>query len=420
VEGKVVSVRRVGLGLVHESAALRFEFQRIVPPQGPPIEIRGQVNAIDNARESVKDGTLHGVLSTETPQGRISSRLKDLPSWHLYPDPGLLGFKLLFPIFPEPEIYLPPGTDLEVGLKEAVELPSGLAPVDPIPSLESAEAQLVGETFNQLPSRTLDKKAHAADLIDVAFLGSREQLDQAFQAAGWKPSDAVSRRAVMRQFHAFLEQTNYPNAPMSPQSFEGRQPDLTLEKTLDSYEKRDHVRIWGLGQTANGTPVWGSAAVRETGATLSLTHKGFIHHVAADLDQERQVILRDLQAADCVASAGLVARAGSAHSMINATGELLHTGGDIMVLRLKNCSVQGGDDSLPRFKPGSKFTRYLRKEILTVRGDLFRTNCVYAGYNLGAIAWKAFRQRSARRSEVEFFRAQEAGLKPGREHSDAL
>jgi len=120
VEGKVLSVHRVGLGLRHETAALEFAFSRVLLPNQGPIEINGRVKLIDNAREAVRNGVIHGIRATDTPQGMISSRLKYLPSIHLYPDAFLLGYKMVFPIFPEPEINLEAGTDLQVELAEAV------------------------------------------------------------------------------------------------------------------------------------------------------------------------------------------------------------------------------------------------------------------------------------------------------------
>jgi hypothetical protein len=402
IEGRVLSVHRVGLGLVHETASLEIEFSRIYPAQHSAIELRGRVETIDNARENVKNGVIHGIRSTETPQGQISSRLKDLPSLHLYPDPFLMGFKLFFPIFPEPEIYLPAGTDVQASLRETVVLSEDLAPLEPMPRLDGDEEQSMSETLNGLPARTFDRKLHEADLIDVAFIGSRQNLEEAFDAAGWKESISVSKGTVAHQLYAFLAKTDYETAPMSHQLFNGRFPDLTLEKTFDSYEKRDHLRIWQLDETLNGDSVWASAAVRETGATLSWKHKGFLHHVASDLEEEQRGILRDLAAADCVASVSMVERPGQEHVMLNATGELLRTDGNIMVVKLKPCSASTRSlaESSASFKPGSKFTRFLRKEILTVRSDLLRANCIYSAFDLTMITRNALRRSSEHRAEL--------------------
>jgi hypothetical protein len=379
-----------------------MEFSRILPQYGSPIDIRGRVIEIDNAREDVKNGVIRGIRSTETPQGEISSRLKYPPSLHLYPDPFLLGFKLLFPIFPEPEIYLPPGTDLLIRLEDNVDLPEELVPPSPLPGLQNDELQSIAEVLGRLPTRTLDKKSHEADLINIVFIGTKEELAQAFQGAGWKQSDSVSWQSVGLQIHSFLAKSSYATAPMSPQLFDGRPPDLTLEKTFDSYSRRDHLRIWKLESTVDDVPLWVGAAVRETGATLSVTRMGFVHHVSDDLEGEQRAIQRHLLAADCVDSVGKVERPGMDKAVINATGEVLRTDGSVMVLRVKACSAPSSSDfnEAPRFRPGSKFSRYLRKEILTVRSDLLRANSIYALFRVTVATTKTLRQMSARRAAI--------------------
>ncbi len=116
----------------------------------------------------------------------------------------MLGFKLIFPLFPEPEIYLPGGTDLRIRLKNNVEV-SGQSPHHRCcPRLQNGEQKSVAEILSQLPTRTLDKKSRDADLINVAFVGTGEELTQAFHQGGWRNSDSFSRQSVKRQLHAFL------------------------------------------------------------------------------------------------------------------------------------------------------------------------------------------------------------------------
>lgn len=402
VEGRVVSGHRVGLGLVHETASLQIEFYRIIPEQSPAVEIDGQVTNVNNAREAVKNGVIVGTRSSETPQGEISSRLKYLPSLHLYPDPFLLGFKLLFPVFPEPEIHLPAGTDLHVVLKKDVALPEELLPPPSLPQVTDDDLFSVASSLDHLPARTFDRKGHEADLINMAFLGSREDVVTAFLTAGWKQSDPVSRHSVMHQFHAFLKKTSYKTAPMSRQHFDGHLSDLTFEKTFDSYGRRDHLRIWQV-QNSGNQALWVGAAVRETGATLSVTRLGFMHHVSADLDEEQHAIERDLLGVDVVESVGSLERPDQPKAMLNATGEVLRTGGDVRIVRLKpglDPRLISASQDAP-FKPGSKFSRYIRKEILTVRSDLLRANCFYAVYRVGAAGTRALRAKWARDSEIK-------------------
>jgi hypothetical protein len=196
---------------------------------------------------------------------------------------------------------------------------------------------------------------------------------------------------------------------MTTQLLEGRPPDLTLEKVFQSHEKRNHVRIWSLEETWEGSPLWASAAVRETGATLSIRHKGFIHHVSEDLDEEQATIVRDLAVAGCVESVGTIARRDVDHILKNATGEYFRTNGSLEIIRVKPCAFDSGEGREgPPIKTGSRPYRYLRKEILTVRSDLLRANCIYGLFDLTRTAIAAARQNYSRR-EVEAEFRQEGG-----------
>jgi hypothetical protein len=404
IEGRVVSSHRVGLGLWHETATLELEFTRILVPDLPPVEIAARVAQVDNAREEVKNGIIHGVRSTDTPQGTISSRLKYMPNLHLYPDPFLLGYKLAFPIFPEPEIYLGAGTDLEVELTEPAALPADLALA---PSVPLNNQQQIVDDLAGLPERTFTRKGKPADVVNMIFVGSRSQLEQAFAATEWKQSDHVSRRTVRHSLYAFLAKTSYPTAPMSAQLLENRSPEMTLEKTFDSYEKRDHLRIWSLPAGNDGVQLWASAAVRETGATLSVRHRGFMHHVSPSLEEEQHIVVRDLLAADCVDSQGAISRPEMEHVLINATGEIFRTDGTLTVVRLKACASQPqalAVNDNHSFRPGSKIFRYVRKEILTLRSDLWRANIIYGAFDLTRITARAWHQNSLHRAELESFR----------------
>src|SRR5271157_1219216 len=126
IEGVVRSKRKVGWGIRHETAALEIEFNQAVLADGSTIDLSARIEEVENAREQVKNGVIHGVLSSDTFQGRVNSRLIHLPTWNPYSDLGLIVYKATFPIFPEPEIYYPSGTDMRLKTNAAVSsLPIG-------------------------------------------------------------------------------------------------------------------------------------------------------------------------------------------------------------------------------------------------------------------------------------------------------
>jgi len=222
VEGYVESVHKVGMGFRHEIATLEVEFDRIRPNNGPPIQIRARVLEVDNAREKVRNGVIHGIRSNNTPQDHLTSRLQYFSMW----DPDLLWvmpvYRAVFPVMPEPELYFPRGTDWLLELITPVPDISAYISAPKNQEFDESEQELLDRQALSVPERTTTPKGLDTDVMNLAFIGSQEQLNSSFAAAGWKPSDARSVRNVFREIHAFLFLRNYPNSPMSEQFLEGQ------------------------------------------------------------------------------------------------------------------------------------------------------------------------------------------------------
>jgi hypothetical protein len=414
-EGEIKAVRRVGMGLVHETATLELDFDRVVSSGGSAIEISSRIAEIDNARETVKNGVIHGVNATDTPQGRITSRLKHLPTWNPYSDLTLLAYRAAFPVFPEPEIYLPRGTDIKLKLATELRVPEemrGAAQVDASDVVERATMEV---TAPSLPERTTTRRGQAADFVNIALLGTAEQLDQAFRAAGWKHGDPTSTRSVMREMHAFLAFKSYPEAPISRQLVDGEPVSATWEKSLNSYEKREHLRLWARNDVIGGQTVWLGAMTRETGATLSLRQHKFIHHIDADVDAGRGMLVRDLNLAGCVAAVYYVNRPQMEHAAMNATGDAMRTDGSLAVVQLKDCEnavfeQQAADaPAAAAARPHSRFARYMRMQVLSFKSDVVRGNIVYGMFDLTRMATRARRNHA---QKVEMARQLETKAEP--------
>ncbi len=320
IDGVVRSVRKVGFGVRHETAALAIQFDRATPPGGSQVAISAAVVEIENAREQVSKGTIQGIRSSDTPQGRINSRLRHLPTWNPYSDAGLIVFKAAFPIS-EPEIYYPPGTDVRLKLTEPVwsRSPASLTLEPDVP--ESVASMELESEARSLPTRTTTPALVDADVVNLAFVGSQEQIESAFHEAGWVNSDVFTRHSFMRDFYAFLNNSGYSQAPMRPFLLDGKPEDMNWQKSLNSYARRDHLRIWQWSDASNSHTVWLSASTHDTGAALSLKHHQFVHHIQPDIDEERSKVIRDLSAAGCVQAVHMVPLPGFANNTQNATGD---------------------------------------------------------------------------------------------------
>ncbi len=399
VLGTVRSVRKVGLGFRHETAALKIQFNEIAIAPGGTLTVVGDVAAIDNAREQVSNGIVHGIRSSNTPQGTVTSRLKYLPAFNPYPDLGLLLFKATFPIFPEPEIYLPVGTDIQVKLEAPVLDPPSMAVVDdaePIDALAPAELRAL---IASVPERSTTPKMAMADIVNLALLGSKQQVESAFSLAGWQTADPINRHSIALNFYAVLKNSSYTHAPMRPFLLDGRVPDMNWQKSFDTYAQRDHMRMWEWNVPGIAEPVWLGTATHDKSAGFSLKHHQFVHHIDPAIDDERSKIIRDLRAAGCVRAVYLVPRRDVAEVRENATGDVVKTGGAIAVVQLQECHAAvpelASDPEAAPYKPGSAVFRYFRREVLTVRSDIWRANIIYAGYDVVRMTVRAWRHHPA-------------------------
>jgi hypothetical protein len=396
VDGQVVAVRKVGLGLLHETASLEIIFDRIVTADGTAIPIASQVVEVDNARETVRKGKIRGILATYTPQGRITDGLGHLPSLNPYSAPSLIVYRL-FTVLPEPEIYLPPGTDLRLQLN--VPLYVGDQPELPQVSFQMDEMERgdVEMLLQKNTARTYTGKGKEADLVNVLFLGSREQMDSAFRTAGWVNGDRISTRSVLREFRAFLTLSNYPSAPITTQYLQGQRQEVTWQKSFNSYSRRDHVRLWEEAGTVLGQDAWLGTYSRETSAALSLTQHKFIHHLDRNLDDGVNMLVRDLTLAGCVKSVQLLPRPELHNTFVNATGDEMRTEGMLTVVQLADCSnfpaERARANPLIPVRPHSRLVRYIRTQVLVYKSDVVRGNLIYSGYYVGRVCIHAFRSR---------------------------
>ena len=117
--GTVKSVRRVGLGVLHEAAALSLEFTEIVLPDDETLPLGARVVAVDNGRERVeKSGEIDGMRMTSSVAYRVSGYIRMAMMMDIHAELAVWAIKTLVIQVPEPEIYFKPGTELSLTLTE--------------------------------------------------------------------------------------------------------------------------------------------------------------------------------------------------------------------------------------------------------------------------------------------------------------
>ncbi len=397
VRGRVIKAVSVRFGIVHERAQLRLQFFEYRTPAGLTFPLNARLSAIDNAREDVaSNGTIKGVLAAENPDELLGG-FWNKPSMNMFYKPLegatgiyselleksplgpvgpaiLLGVRCFVLRFPEPEIHLPPGADLELSVDRSAsifdEQPS-TPPLEPPASLA-----------HWLPLQpSVVEKPHGhkvVDIINLAFLGSREQLLQAFSTSGWYAADPTTFKSFGKLYLAFNDKRKYNTAPVSKLLYRGRSPDFVFQKSFDNVLKRHHVRIWRAG-AIDGRTVWLGAAIHDTGAKFGGKCLLFNHQTDKNVDSERSKINVDLTFTGCSQPASYIPWLAADFN----ENHVAQTDGRLAVLDLKTCSPPASLASLNEpAPPYNRVVRLARRVILEGRSYVFRDNAYYRSYQL--------------------------------------
>lgn len=394
LKGRVLAAKRVGLGVIRDQARLRLQFDSITLPGGDSLPLESKVSEIENSREKLlADGTIVGIRATDSYGHQATGMISSVSAF----DPMLFLFSFAASSavlrFPEAEITYPSGTELRIELLKPIVVPNAV--------LEAAShAEEVAAThtslelfINELPYRTRTTgKSIPSDLTNLIFLGSREDLLQAFAAAGWTRADIRDSATSYKTVRALAESRGYADAPVSTLKLDGKPPAFVFEKTLNTISKRHHLRVWEVAEKWEGQTVWTAAATHDIGLGIS-ANKNLIHRIDPKIDDERDKVADDLRFAKCATSTELVDRPRVPRVAHNATHERMTTDGRVAVLQLNACVTQSENGVTPARHEKAQYTanpiyRGVRQFDLTLRNTLIRDNIAWQAYSAGRMIWK--------------------------------
>jgi hypothetical protein len=313
-----------------DQAVLALAFDEIRDTSGIKASIAAKLSAVDNARESLDaDGRIQGIVASKTGSGRL--------------DQGINKVSEKYPSFAEllgtVKQAVLKDTDANIDYKAGVEMTIALTkPLDwtgavKMPDIASIEPQdQLFRLVNSEPFRSATQKDQSpSDITSLMFLGGRQQLESAFQKAGWSPAAKLSDQSKLETFRAMAEMRGYQEAPVSVLLLDGRPPDLVFEKLNDTFAARHHLRIWHRPGQFAGQDIWVCSATHDTGISFSDESRTFIHKIDSNIDLERAKVVNDLLLTGLVRGLSLVERSGLPQNMSNATGDLLKTDGAMAV-----------------------------------------------------------------------------------------
>jgi hypothetical protein len=202
-----------------------------------------------------------------------------------------------------------------------------------------------------LPMVTRTAQGIPGDAINVGLIGNEKEVLCAMNTAKWLPADPVTFRSSIEIAGSVLLDRAYPAAPVSPLFYLGRREDLAFEKPSGkSADRRHHVRFWKvLDKGEEQRPVWLGAVTFDKGVGVSHFTGAITHHIDADIDAERDGLMKDIEDAGMATAKYQVTGVGPTLTGRNGGGDPYYTDGEVWILRLvSDCQKQsGGVATLP-------------------------------------------------------------------------
>jgi hypothetical protein len=166
----------------------------------------------------------------------------------------------------------------------------------------------------RVPSFTTTGDGLPGDPVNLALIGTLQQLRTAFATVGWSEADALGLASSWRMVRAFVFKSPYPTAPFSTLYLFGRGQDIGFQKAIDnSPRKRHHVRFWAMDPAevedkigtagfwlntdrpaADARVLWVGAGTKDTGLSFTRLTFQITHATDADTNSERDHIIGEL------------------------------------------------------------------------------------------------------------------------------
>ena len=309
---------------------LVLDFSNILHKDGKGSPLYARVIDVDNARETVRNNEILGIIQPHV-TGKVSLAFAALGAINPIAGYTINGVRAVYGLSIRREILFPSGTDMQV----QVVRPSMLTQREPWPAWPTLPLTPQLRTLvEHAPMRTQASGGTPSDLTNLMFLGTREQIISAFNEAGWFEAVPSNFGSNVKVVQATLRQTGYSNAPVSDLTMNGRLPDLVFQKSLDTFAKRHHIRIWKLPSTYQGREVWVGAATHDIAVEHTKTMTKWTHRIDPYVDRERDWIESDLLFAGTATGYVDVNRPAAPHTAENATGDNISTDGMMSVVQV--------------------------------------------------------------------------------------
>ena len=200
--------------------------------------------------------------------------------------------------------------------------------------LPRAEQNLAGlnDMMENLPPRVMNREGREGDMVNLVFIGQKNDLQAAFARAGWVKTDGWN---PLMAWHLLTQRTHDARLPMARFYMFGRVQDYSyaLPDPDAVVSRRHHIRIWKTQYTVDGNPLWAASASYDTALEFAKHGRLINHTIDPQVDAERDFVGTDLAETSKVHQEYVHAE-NPVFEAQTASGEAYHSDSRILLLDL--------------------------------------------------------------------------------------
>lgn len=154
-----------------------------------------------------------------------------------------------------------------------------------------------------IPRFTETLAGQAEEPINLLVVSPERCFTSDMLKANWQLAESITLRSAEKLSKDVLLNEPYPTAPVTPSFYNAEPNDYGFEKQTEtnSIRARHHARFWNTGYlTPSGYLYIGTVSL-DTGIKWGITH-----HIAPDIDTDRDLLVSDLTQAGVVEKSELV------------------------------------------------------------------------------------------------------------------
>lgn len=187
--------------------------------------------------------------------------------------------------------------------------------------------------MSNVPPRVMNREGREGDMVNLVFVGQKNDLQAAFARAGWVKTDAW--KPPMMAWRLLTQGMHYAKLPMARFYMFGRVQDYSyaLPDPDAVVSRRHHLRIWKTQYTVAGDPIWVAAATYDQAIEFAKRGRILNHTIDPQVDTERDFVGTNL-AKQSVLHHEYLESANPVFEAETASGQAYHSDSRVLLLDL--------------------------------------------------------------------------------------